>query len=58
MIEYLGPCSHCHHDDGPCKVYSGNTAECVNQAETAYCSKYPTYYDKCVIGKYIPRNCI
>ena len=56
-----GPCSHCFpgssDNDGPCKIYSGNTAECVNQAETKYCSKDPTYYDKCVIECYTDDDC-
>ena len=43
-------CSHCHLPsglalpvtDGPCKPYSKNSTECVNQAETNYCTTNPS----------------
>ena len=48
-------CSHCYHRGYlagylvqlPCKPYSKNGAECVNQDETKYCSYNPSDYDKC-----------
>ena len=45
------PCAHCYVDeinDGTCKPYWSNTNECVDQAETKYCSSFSTRYRKCV----------
>ena len=50
LIEDNG-CSHCHlfggRTDGPCKPYSREPGDCVNQAETNHCSSTINALLKC-----------
>ena len=54
VLFILGPCSHCYLSqgatDGPCKVSEKyNPRNCINQAETLYCSTIESEFKLCEI---------
>ena len=60
-ISIVAPCSHCYlppsFADGPCRAHSKNSAKCVNQAGTKYCSTHPSDFYQChsSAGKWLLR---
>ena len=51
FVAEVNPCSHCHltsgNTDGPCKPFSNQPEDCVNQAETHFCSSDMNAFVRC-----------
>ena len=54
FVAEVNHCSQCHltsgRTDGPCKPFSNEPKDCINQAETNYCSSDMNAFVKCKIS--------